>query len=274
MTHTSSSSNNIPLRRQTRSDKGHPQLTHRDEVILRLIGEQVAYRFDQLQGLLVRHAESHSQDPAALSESRTYALIQRWQKLGLADYCKIRHYEPGWVYLTRKGLLYLRLSVRFLDPYHSDLDHLFWVNETRALVEEAYGSRPEFQWESERLYRATRERFKAQQRREPGLWIPLEYQGSHRPDALLRYQVGDEPDTRSVVVSIETELSEKAYATWHTIFIDLLQHTHLAHYYVHPEVKSTFTNALTRFQSEKPAFGEPKCEQRQFIYVHNLKQIL
>src|SRR6266487_586781 len=274
MTHTSSSSNNIPLRRQTRSDKGHPQLTHRDEVILRLIGEQVAYRFDQLQGLLVRHAESHSQDPAALSESRTYALIQRWQKLGLADYCKIRHYEPGWVYLTRKGLLYLRLSVRFLDPYHSDLDHLFWVNETRALVEEAYGSRPEFQWESERLYRATRERFKAQQRREPGLWIPLEYRSSHRPDALLRYQVGEEPDITQIVAGIETELSEKAYATWRAIFLDLLQHTHYAQYYVHSDIKSTFVRALAQFQSEEPVFGEPNRERRQFIYVHDLREAL
>lgn len=257
-----------------RSDKGHPQLTHRDETILRLIGEQVAYRFDQLQALLARQKESQSMDPMVLSESRTYALIQRWHKLDLADYCKIRHYEPGWIYLTRKGLSYLRLPVRFLDPYHSDLDHLFWTNETRALVEEMYGSHPNFQWESERLYRATRERFKAQQRRDSGLWIPLEYRSSHRPDALLRYQVGKEPDTTQIVAGIETELSEKAYATWRAIFLDLLQHAHYAHYYVHPNVKTTFVKALARFQSEEPVFGEPSRERRQFVYVHDLKEVL
>jgi hypothetical protein len=274
MTDSSTSSNKIPSGRQTRSDKGHPQLTHRDETILRLIGEQIAYRFDQLQRLLACHAESHSQDPAVLSESRTYALIQRWQKLDLADYCKIRHYEPGWIYLTRKGLSYLRLPVRFLDPYHSDLDHLFWINETRVQVEESYGSYPEFQWESERLYRATRERFKAQRRQEPGCWIPLEYRSAHRPDALLRYQIGEEPATMQIVTSIETEFSEKANATWHAIFIDLLQHAHYAYYYVHPDIKSTFVKALTQFQTKEPAFGEPNRERRQCISVHDLNMAL
>jgi hypothetical protein len=234
----------------------------------------VAYRFDQLQGLLARHPDTQAQDPDFLSESRTYALIQRWQKLGLADYCKIRHYEPGWIYLTQKGLSYLRLPVRFLDPYHADLDHLFWTNETRVLVEEANGSRPGFQWESERLYWTTRERLKARKRREPDLSIPLEYRGFHRPDALIRYRAGKEPDDREIVVAIEAEVSEKAYSTWHAIFIDLLQHMHYANYYVHPSILSTFTGALTKFQAEAPGWDEPDREQRQHIYIHDLTQVL
>lgn len=259
--------------RRTRSDKGHPQLTYRDEATLHLIGEQLAYRFDQLQRLLALHPDSHSQDPTWLSESRTYALIQRWKTLGLADYCKIRHYEPGWIYLTRKGLSYLHLPVRFLDPYHSNLNHLFWINETRALVEEDYGSHPEFQWESERLYRANREHLKARKRREPELWIPLEYQSSHRPDALLRYRIRKESNAPQIVASIETEVSEKTYARWRAIFIDLLQHTYCTHYYVHSSIKATFVGALTKFQAEEPSFGEPDSERRQFIYVHDLKEV-
>ena len=39
--------------RRTRFDKGHRQLIQRDIDVLRLIGEQYTYRFDQLQVVLV-----------------------------------------------------------------------------------------------------------------------------------------------------------------------------------------------------------------------------
>ena len=162
----------------TRSDKGKPRLTRRDRDVLRQIGEGTAYCFDQLQGLLARHPDTQSKDPSCSSESRTRALIRRWEQLGLVEYRKILHDEPGWIWLTRKGLYHVGLSARFHEPSLANLEHLFWINETRALIEDTYGSAPGFTWESERQIRATREHLRAQRKKQgKDLWIPDEYRG-------------------------------------------------------------------------------------------------
>lgn len=252
--------------RKPRADKGVPQLTQRDLDVLRRIGEQTAYRFDQLQELLAHRPDTRSEDPDILSETRTSALIGRWKRLELADYRKIRYDEPGWVWLTRKGLYHCDLPMRFLDPCHSDLEHLFWINETRILVEEKYGSRPGFRWESERQYRVTREHFKTQQRCEPDIWIPREYQSTHRPDGLLRYRLSEDEDAREIVIALETELSEKDYQSWKSIFLDLTSYYHAAHYYVAPEIKAMLVRALERFKREVP-----EREWRHRIFVYDLE---
>ncbi len=259
----------------SRSDKGCPRLTARDDDILLLIGEQTGYRFDQLQGLLARHPDTHAEEPAFLSESRTAALIKRWEHLGLVKYDKIYHHDPGWIWLTRKGLAHCHLRLRYLDLYKADLNHLFWINETRALIEDTYGSRSGFRWEGERQLRVIRERLKAQQRRDPDLWIPFEYQGVHRPDALLRYSREGEQDTTDDIVSaLEIELSAKDPKLWRKIFLDLTQFYSNAHYYLAPEIKSSFLKVLTQFQNEEPQFGDPPLERRQYIYVHDLEERL
>jgi hypothetical protein len=256
--------------RKVRVDKGIPQLTQRDLDILHLVGEQTAYRFDQLQGLLARHPDTQSGDPAFLSESRTTALIGRWKHLGLADYRKIRYDEPGWIWLTRKGLYHLDLPMKFLDPRHSDLDHLFWVNETRILVETTYGTRPGFQWESERQYRVVCERFKREQKHEPELWIPREYKSSHRPDSLIRYRLTEDVEALEVISAIETELSEKDYQTWKKIFLELLRCYTFTYYYAAPDIKPSLVKALAKFHDEE-ASSETS---RQRIIVHDLKACL
>ena len=261
-------------RKPMRSDKGRPQLTQRDDDLLLVIGEQTGYSFSQLQGLLARHPDTQSIDPAFLSGSRTYALIQRWKKLGLIQYDKIYYHDPGWIWLTRKGLAHVHLSLRYLDLYHADLEHLFWINETRALIQDSYGSRPGFHWESERVLRAMRERLHAQRKREPDLWLPFEYRGAHRPDALLRYRTSEESDAPEMVSAVEVECSRKEPRIWKKIFLDLTQFYSNAHYYVAPEIKASFVHALTKFQEEEPAYGEPSATRRQYIYVHDLEQRL
>lgn len=250
-----------------RSDKGRPQLTPRDDAILRLIGEQTGYRFDQLQALLARHPDTNSKDASFLSESRTFALLQRWKQLELAAYDKIYYHDPGWIWLTRKGLTHVHLALRFLDLYHADLDHLFWINETRTLIEETYGTKPGFRFESERVLRATRERLKAQQKREPDLWIPFEYRGNHRPDALLRYRLNAEPEAKEIVSAVEIELSPKDAETWKKTFLELTRFYDTAHYFVASPVKSSLVKVLAQFQEEEQ-------RQRQSIYVHDLDQRL
>ena len=274
MTHKVSQQKKTPSERQPRLDRGKPQLTRRDLDVLRIIGEQTAYRFDQLQGLLARHPMTHSADPTFLSETRTTVMIRRWQRLGLADYRKILHDQEGWVWLTAKGIAHLQLPVRFHEPFHGDLEHLYWINETRALIEGHYGAAPGFCWESERLIRATRDRLLAQQKQDNhvDLWLPLEYRCQHRPDGLLRYQMGQ--DTKEYVIAIEVELSHKAYSTWRKIFLELVKCHYEVQYYVHPTIMASFTKALERFQNEEPEYGEPGQERRRCISIHELEEWL
>ncbi len=261
-------------KRRSRSDKDQSQLTQRDRDVLRQVGEQIAYCFDQVQGLLARHPDSLSTDPECLSETRTRATIRRWQKLGLADYRKILYDEPGWVWLSKKGLYATQVEGRFLEPSPVILEHLYCLNETLALIEHTYGTYPGFRWEGERQIRVIRERLQAQQKQDKYLSIPFEYQGRHRPDALVRYLVDVKDGKREIASAIEVELSEKSYEAWKKIFLELAHYYPNAHYYVDASIKASLTKALKRFQNEDPAYDEPETERRQYIYIHDLEEFL
>ncbi len=256
--------------RGPRSDKGQRRLIGRDPDILRLIGEQYAYRFDQLQGLIARHPQTHSADPTFLSETRTREAIKKWQQLGLADARKILHEDPAWVWLTRKGIYHVDLSVRFLEPKHADLSHLLWVNETRAMVEDSDGSRPGFTWESERLMRVKREYYQAEKKKDQNTWVPFEYQGKHRPDALLRCSEEEEEE----VTAIEVELSQKSYDDWRKIFCELSTYYSNTRYYVLDSLEPALSKALKRFQEEIPKYGEPETQRRHYIDIYPLRRML
>ena len=258
--------------RAPRSDKGQRRLIERDLDILRLIGEQYAYRFDQLQGLLARHPQTHSADPTFLSETRTREAIKKWKQLGLVDSRKILHEDSAWVWLTRKGLSQVGLSVHFLEPRAADLSHVLWVNDIRALVEDEEGSLPGFVWESERLMRVKREYYQLEKKKDQHLLVPFEYRGKHRPDALLRYR--EDEDKREHVTAIEVELSQKSYENWKKIFQELSIYYSNARYYVSDELRPALSKALKRFQEETPKYGEPETEQRQYIYIHRLREVL
>jgi len=261
-----------PHKPQADTEGAH--LRQRDLDILRLIGEQTAYRFDQLQTLLARHPDTRAKDPTFLSQSQTYTLIRRWKRLDLVTSRKIYHDEPGWISLTQRGLALVGISARSLVPLYAQLNHLFWVNETRALVQERYGSRTGFQWESQREYQRMHQYFKTQQKQEPDLSIPLEYQSAHHPDAVLRYRLEDDPDAPEITSAIEIELCQQAYPTWKKIFVDLTRFFDCAHYYIDPALKPSLEKALQQFQNEEHSFGDPEREQRFFIHIHDLEQRL
>jgi hypothetical protein len=255
--------------RAVRSDKGQPRLTERDLDLLRYLGEQTACCFDQVQNWLARHPDSQPSDPTFLSASRTSAILARLQKLGLLTCRKILADDLKWAWCTARGLYHLHLPCRFHEPAVADLDHLFWVNETCALVEASDGARPGFRWESERLIRATRERLRAQQKQEPELWIPPEYRGAHRPDALLRYRESADPEAPEVVCAIETELHRKSYESWRRVFQDLVSYYDEARYYAPAEIRGALLSALERFGRE-----EAGPERRQRIAVYELEAAL
>jgi hypothetical protein len=257
------------------ADTSTAHLRQRDLDILRLIGEQAAYRFDQLQTLLARHCDTRAKDPTFLSPSQTYTLIRRWKKLGLVTTRTIiYHYEPGWISLTQRGLALVGVSAQSPIPHYAELNQLFWVNETRALVEERYESRSGFQWESQREYQRMHEYFKNQQEYELEMLIPLEYQSPHSPDAVVRYRLEEDPEAPEIVSAIEIELSEKTSMAWKKSFVDLARFFDCAHYYVDPALRSSLEKALEQFQNEKLAFGDPEREQRLYIHVHDLEQQL
>jgi hypothetical protein len=249
-------------------------LRQRDPDILRLIGEQIAYRFDQLQALLARHPNTQAKDPAFLSLSQTSRLVKQWERLGLATNHTIRHHEPRWISLTQKGLTLVGIPAQALDLSQVDLNHVFWVNEIRVLIEERYGPRPGFRWESQREYLLTREHFKTQQVREPDVLIPPEYQSSHHPDAVLRYRLEEDPDAPEIVGAIQIALEDVPYPAWRKSFVELTRFFDFIHYYIDPALKPSEDLALQQFQNEKPMLGDPEREQRLYIHIHDLEQRL
>ena len=133
--------------KRQRSDKGSVRLTERDLTSLLWIGEQYAIRIDQLARLLGRAAGR------SLSESTTRIAINRWVRAGLAKSRKVTVREPGFVWLTGRGLREVGLSFKRWEPSASTAAHIYWTNQVRLYVEEHHA---EFKWTPERELRAGR----------------------------------------------------------------------------------------------------------------------
>jgi hypothetical protein len=258
-----------PRKPQAEKDRAH--LRQRDLDILRLIGQQIAYRFDQLQALLARHPDTQAKDPAFLSLSQTSRLVKRWE---MVTSHTIRHHEPKWISLTQKGLALVGIPAQALDLSQVDLNHLFWINEIRVLIEERYGSRPGFRWESGREYQRRHEHFKTRQAHEPDVHIPPEYQSVHHLDAVLRYRLERDPDAPEIVGAIQIELEDVPYPIWKKIFVDLTYFFDFTHYYVDPALKPSLEKALEQFRNEKPTLRNFEQERRLCIHIHDLEQWL
>lgn len=249
-------------------------VTQRDMDVLRQIGEQTAYRFDQLPGLLARHPDSRSGRSKKFSEGHTWDILRHWQQLGLADYRKKHLGTYGWIWLTRKGLRTAHVHGQSFEPPPDLWDSLYWINETRALIEDTYDTYAGFSWESKRSLRTIRERWQVQQKENPSLAVPTEYQGQYEPDALLRYKEETDIGEKDVISAIEIVLAGKSYVSWKKLFLDLLTHYTNAHLFTCPPAKSSLVKAMRRFQCEPPQLHEPSLERRQNIYIHDLEKVL
>jgi len=261
--------------RRTRFDKGHRQLIQRDIDVLRLIGEQYTYRFDQLQVVLARHPDSHTANPNLLSETRTRAAIEKWEQLGLAQSQKILHKDPAYVWLSRRGLHHAGLDVAYWEPEHGDLEHYAWINEARAGCEANFQRNNKYQeyaWESERLWRAKRERWLKEKKADNSVWIPHAYQGKHRPDGMVHYTW---EDGQQYTIAIEVQISVKTAAFYEPVWDDLVRHFIATWYYVTPAVKPSLLKALEEWQhNENPGYLEAPHSLRNRIQVYDLKKHL
>jgi hypothetical protein len=139
--------------RKVRKDKGRPQWTDRDRWLWAYIGYMRAMRFDQIQRLAARYSPEEIEG-GVLSLSRTSEIIGRWVEEKITIFRPIFHAQPGWCYLTRRGLREVGFTFRAEAPSVRSLDHLYWINEVRMHLEEEHR---DMRWISERAIQAQQE---------------------------------------------------------------------------------------------------------------------
>lgn len=209
-----------------------PQLTPRWEYALRFVGQQGAVRFDQLQKLLGRLSPQPQdmKQPGILTAERTRKLLRRWTDEDLYCYRVFYARQRGWIWLTRKGLKFADLDLRYYEPAPSSLAHLFALNEIRLMIE---ARRPADLWISERQLRVFRD-------------AAIQAGNvSHLPDAELCNAQGQ-------VNGIECELTVKSEKRLEEILFDLAANKRYSTiWYFAPEhVYATLTKMLHKLPRE------------------------
>lgn len=215
--------------RRARSDKGSVRLTERDLTSLRWTGDQYAIRLDQLALLLGRNAGR------VLTDSTARAAVTRWTRAGLASTRKVTVGEPGFVWLTARGLRELGLSFKNWEPSASTAAHIYWVNQVRLYVEKRH---PELAWMPERAMRAGR----AMQ--------TISNISSHIADA--------EVHAEDSVVGIEVELTSKSAPRRESIMRSLAESYATVWYFAPP--------AVLRLLERTASALDPNRRERLRIY--------
>jgi hypothetical protein len=138
-------------RRRPRADRGQIRLQPRDRDGMLVIGQQSAFRRDQMARYLGRRAQRATKNPGKIGPTTLQDIIDRWCGLGWVQTYSRSTTESDWLYLTAAGLRALDLPYNSWTPKPgSQFDHMFWVNEVRLLLEDIY---PEGRWVSERHIR-------------------------------------------------------------------------------------------------------------------------
>lgn len=140
--------------KQERRDKGLKRINARDLILVRWIAEQYAVRLDQLQNLIAMKSENAKRaNPTTVSERAAIKALDRWRALGWVEYRKIMAGadNPGWVWVTAKGLKDLGFDFTYREPTISQLKHYYWVNHVRMHLELKFGNN--IQWVGERQLR-------------------------------------------------------------------------------------------------------------------------
>lgn len=166
-------------KRKQRRDTG-TRLTDRDLLLLRMMGEQYALRFDQIQGLLGHYAKAPTLQDGMLSPSATRHAIDRWEAAGLVESQKILVDLPAFSWLTAAGLHAVDLPFRKLTPSPGQLEHIYWTAQTRLYIAYQY---PEWSWLSERWLR---------------MQADQKVKSVKVPDAHLQL-----PDNRTIAIEVE-----------------------------------------------------------------------
>jgi hypothetical protein len=137
--------------RKPRSDKGLVLMTERDQYCLQWIADQYAVRLDQAQRLLSRWPGGELKDKRrGLAPTTVKDLVNRWQRAGWIEYQRVLVGQPGWMWITKKGLRMIGWDDFYTArmPASTRLNHLYAVNQVRLLLDTKG-----FSWKSEREYR-------------------------------------------------------------------------------------------------------------------------
>jgi hypothetical protein len=178
--------------RPPRIDKDMIQLTDRDFHVLRWLGEQYIVRFDLIQRLLGRDPKNlndNSPKKGVLSERNTRREIRRWMEEELVEYRKFLFAEPGYVWLTYKGMRTANLLYKTYTPTIGSLQHFHRINELRVSLEARYQGR--LTWACEREQRRLYELMPNEKKK---TW--------HLPDAVITLEERQE-------IAIEVEITQK-----------------------------------------------------------------
>ncbi|MGH2764939.1 MAG: hypothetical protein ACRDKA_03340 [Actinomycetota bacterium] len=125
-------------------------------------------------------------------------MLRRWERLGLAAYERILAHDPGWAWLTGRGLGAVGLPWKGWTPSPGALEHVFWVGQVRLYIQRRDPARG---WTSERQLR-----FEA----------PSEEHRRQVPDGVVELPDGGR-------VAVEVELTEKASSRYPEILDRLLR---------------------------------------------------
>ena len=190
--------------RKVRSDKGLVMATQRDLYCIAWIAEQYAVRADQLQRLLSRFPDKERPFKNKLMAMTTVKdQISRWKRAGWIEYKRVLADEPGFAWVTKRGLQLVDLDEIYTarEPASTRLNHIYAVNQLRLFLDQKYT------WKSERRYRSEQlEKEKSKKGHSSG---PI-------PDAVLTGKAGK--------IAIEVELSAKKLGELETKLIRLVRY--------------------------------------------------
>lgn len=174
--------------RKTRFDKNLILTTERDLRVLPFVADQYAVRIDIMRVLLSR-LPGKPLTKELVSDSVLRDQLKRWRRAGWVEYKRFQSGEPGWIWMTKKGLEMLGLEhYTSRSPAVSRLAHYHGVNVAALHLSTRYG------WHSEREILAGRARSKKG-----------EILGGPVPDGWIDYA----KDHKEYQVAIEVELTLK-----------------------------------------------------------------
>ncbi len=178
--------------RKPRSDKGTIQATNRDMYCIAWIAEQYAARADQIRRLLSRFPDPDRPFKGRLiAETTTRDQIERWKKAGWIEYERVLAAQPGYAWVTRKGLQLVELDEEYTarKPAGTRLQHIYAVNQLRLFLDLKYA------WKSERRYRWQQAQLTQGGKSKKGK------KGGPIPDGVLTSREGD--------IAVEAEITPK-----------------------------------------------------------------
>jgi len=186
--------------KKLRLDAGISEWTPRDLYCWEWIADQRAIRYDQLRRILAREsvASEELKDEALLSMSRTTQTIKRWAKSKLVRYEPVLARQPGWIWLTKKGLEEAGSEYTSAEaPAPGSVTHLYLINEVRLWLEDSHQENECF-WTSERWLQHQRDTLKKKGEKLP-----------HMEDAWV--EIDDERGKRHFEVEVERSRKSGKY---------------------------------------------------------------